>query len=207
VTPELSHVHGPGKEDCPKSACYRSLACPGADQAWGLGRYSIEAAGDSFFGSLVHDLKYELPSHVGTQRKLDTLAEQVSKFLRIKEQATFDRCVIVAGNRSSEDPIMLSVARRLKDMALVDTYELLLKNAEIPVMKGIDRSARALAISGKYRLAADFPRHVSKRVLVLDDVYDSGATLSEAVATVRSAAPDTYIVAIAATYLRDPRWN
>jgi len=205
MTPADSCVHEPGPTDCPTLGCFRALPCPGADEAWGLGKYSLKRVSDGYFGDLIYALKYEsLPQHMFDDA-LSDLSTQVSRFLGFKYEHSFDGCVVVNGNRTRDEPVMLHVAKHLQNHKQIRAHETLQKKGYIPVLKQLNRELRKQAVLGKYELSADSRIPMCKHILVVDDVYDSGATLAEAAATVRAAAPTAHIVALTATYLRDPR--
>lgn len=204
MTPASTCVHEPGPGDCPTPACYRRLPCPGADEAWGLGKYTVDKAEARFIGALVSDLKYATHDQ-DTSRMLAQLSEQIGRFLAMKGQNRFDGCAVVPGSRDTELSIMVSVARALHAAGWVGKQETLIKTGQVPRMKSLARSARAGAVADKYAVGAPSALLDCARILVLDDIYDSGATLSEAVAAVRRAAPQAQVVAITAVYRYDPR--
>lgn len=205
MTPPQSCVHTPDLSDCPTQGCFRKLPCSGADEAWGLGKYTLVKTGDGFFARLLYGLKYAQERSTNQFEMFEELTEQVSRFLLLKYREPFDGCVVVPSNRPEPAPVMHEVAQRLRSQDLVRSQEYLHKSGYIPVLKDVNRWERAQAVAGKYQLGEASKVPTSQRILVLDDIYDSGATLAEAVATIRASAPKAHIVALTATYLRDPR--
>lgn len=205
MTPAPSCVHTPDLSDCPTQGCFRKLPCSGANEAWGLGKYTLVKTGDGFFARLIYSLKYARAGSTNHVESLQELSDQVSRFLTLKYRKSFDGCVIIPSNRSETAPVMHEVAQRLRGQDLVRSQEYLHKSGFIPVLKDLNRLERTQAVADKYQLGPVSKVPISQRILVLDDIYDSGATLEAAVATIRASAPKAHIVALTATYLRDPR--
>ncbi|NBU30785.1 MAG: hypothetical protein EBS41_04675 [Actinobacteria bacterium] len=61
-----------------------------------------------------------------------------------------------------------------------------------------------MALRGKYVCGSDLRQLQVKKALIIDDVLDSGSTMTEACRALKQAFPDAALYAIAMTYLRPP---
>ena len=71
-------------------------------------------------------------------------------------------------------------------------------------MKDVAPPDRPAALAGMYQIE-DSGLATASSILILDDVFDTGATLMEVTKVVRKTAPNAFVAAICATYLRDPK--
>ena len=211
MTPSELCTHWQGEDECPAPGCYRRLPCVWTDEAWGLGQYSNfgQVRGNSpyaFFGRLINGLKYQSSLPSGNWHGLSrNLAEQVSRFITKKGLGIFDVCVVITSNRPGATSVMRTVAEYLGQHEQVRRVESLAKRSPIKVIKGLPPEQRSFELAGKFVVPPGSGLKQAARILILDDVFDTGATLREVAKTVRADAPRAKIVAITATYLRDPK--
>ena len=105
----------------------------------------------------------------------------------------FDAVAFVPGpyrrrvKRGFDLPAVL--ARTLAKHARVHVVDALaLTRVDAPLSFGADKAARAVAVAGRYRVRPSFARaYAGKRVLLVDDVHTTGATLAECARVLEAA--------------------
>jgi ATP-dependent DNA helicase RecQ len=144
---------------------------------WSLGFHSRFAGADwsrSLVGELVYRLKYQ-----GDQAALTLLVEQaLALFREHPELADADAIVAVPPSKPREFDPVGAVAEAMGKQLGLPVWPALLKTRQTKQQKEMQSLAQkhanvkgAFAVQGQVR---------GKKLLVLDDLYDSGATLEEA---------------------------
>ena len=204
-------VHWQGESECPAPDCYRRVPCAWADEAWALGKYStpkLRASDSGFahFGELINQLKYSVST---TQEYwadcLQSLAEQTARFVEGRLARSFEVCLVVPGNRPNTVSVMGEVAKHLITTGQVERIAQMERRSNIRILKQVAHEQRAEEVDGGYQLSGVRLSQPRAHILILDDVFDTGATLNEVAKTARRAAPSAYIAGVCATYLRDPK--
>jgi hypothetical protein len=205
------HTHWARDSDCEAPDCYRKLE----NDIWGLGKYTIltpdAGYGFSYFGKLIREIKYREDPKTSKDEKLVALSKSVFEFAVNMLEVPFDCCVTVPPNRHNGISEMRLLAEHLKSLGIFKHTEVLQKDGQIPVMKSIPSSERRSALNGKYFFLNDCQLGENAKILVLDDVYESGSTMQTAIGAVFNDDPNQFqpeswkISGLAITYLRDPK--
>jgi predicted amidophosphoribosyltransferase len=213
VTPQyqtftMNHEHWiPGKE-CPLPNCYTKYEIPGYKEIWGLYIYT-EASENGFgersrLGELVHDLKYENQPISSYDNRIDELEKYTAWFIERMLLIDFDLIVTVPVNRQNSVSVPKLVSRKLNDRGLAKGFISLRKIAPVRVLKSITLlEERLKEVLGAYEFMQPYDEVSQKRVLVLDDVIESGSTLQAAVTAVLEKWPKAIVYGIAFTFVKD----
>lgn len=212
-----SHRHWIPEEDCPFVGCYRRFTIEGFASVWGLGAYNIPPTASAriqlgYFGRLVRSIKYQNPLRDREDARIAVTSAQLSRFVDNMVQGHFNGLALTPANRDSSRSILPYIASVLIKVGLADRILDVHRNANTPVMKSIkdtDRSSlflkRQAALAGKYEIPRVPVSRAKERFLVLDDVLDTGATMSAMGAAILVKHPNAELHGVALTYLRDPR--
>jgi hypothetical protein len=208
------HSHWIIQKNCPNQDCYKSFQVPGFDLFWGLGRYThvpSDIAGKqdrvrkAFFGSQIYDLKYGNPAQSSLDERVIALAVSIENFLRGMNLGTFEIGFTVPSSRPNTVNLMRLVMLRLYKAELIRGMTTLDKKADFPTLKSIAREKRHEIVANKFQYTKQYVSNSEDHFLVLDDVFDSGATMTETARAIRVGYPKAKILGIAVTYLKDPK--
>ena len=184
------------------------------DEGYSLGPYTQgEHHERTWLGERINRYKYwDLNKAERVQ-----IGEEVStRFLRVLwevfgERRPFGVCLAIPGNRGgpSLPHDMCHVLAHRYDW-IVDASNAVIKNRELGTVKPVSKKDRAAHLSQAWSIEQTLlPLSVARRgILVIDDVYDTGATLREMSRTLRRAfqrEPQQYMVALSHVITRD--WN
>jgi hypothetical protein len=210
------HTHWVRGEDCSAPDCYRLLSVNSFNDAvWGLGKYTVLTADQgyqySYFGQLIHEIKYRNETNSAYDERIAKLANSVFEFSVQMLNVPFDCCVTIPSNRNSASSEMQLLAENLQALGVCKHFEVLEKDGQVPVMKSIPPDQRRAALREKYFFRNDCKLGDNAKILVLDDVYESGASMQAAMGAVFRDDPNRFqleawkITGLAVTYLRDPK--
>lgn len=137
------------------------------------------------FGRLVYEFKYQ-----GQKSLLGRLASELIKFLEENEDyKKVDMMIPVPSTRADReyDPV-LTLTRELNRRVGIPLQEkVLIKTRKtLPQKELINKTQKRLNVKGAFQIAAGISL-VGKSVLLIDDLYDSGATLDECTQVLRAA--------------------
>lgn len=165
----------------------------------------------SYFGQLIHEIKYKSDTKSSHDEKISLLANSVFEFAVKMLNVPFDCCVTLPPNRNFAYSEMRLLAENLQAQGLCKHSEVLEKNGQVPVMKSIPITQRWAALKEKYFFRNDCRLGENAKILVLDDVYESGASMQAAIGAVFDDDKNKFqtdawkITGLAITYLRDPK--
>ncbi len=159
----------------------------------------------AFFGSQINDLKYGNPAQSSLDSRVIDLAGSIETFLTGMNLGKFEFGFTVPTNRPNTTNVMRLVMLRLYKSDLVKGMTTLDKNGAFPILKSISPEKRHEMVHNKYLYVPEMLSEREHRILVLDDVFDSGATMSEASRAIRVGYPKAKILGLAVTYLKDPK--
>lgn len=208
------HIHWLTQKDCPNQDCYKRFQVPGFDLFWGLGRYThfpsgIENQKDTmrkaFFGSQINSLKYGNPAQSSLDERVIALASSIEKFITGMNLGQFETGFTVPSSRPNTVNVMRLVMLRLYKANLIRGMTTLNKKGEFPTLKSIDRDKRHATVANKFFYNTELISNSETHFLVLDDVFDTGATMTEAARAIRVGFPKAKILGLAVTYLKDPK--
>lgn len=148
-------------------------------------------------GRTIHEYKYY--KNLDGARKIDAVAFCERKMIDffdlnvVGSEIFFDSCIAVPSNNSAgislPSAVVKNLARRFS--WLQNASELLAKTREVPVIKEIsDPRVRIDALKGAYSVALSPSIFNSKGILIVDDIYDSGATVREVARTLKKVYPN-----------------
>lgn len=159
-------------------------------------------------GKLVSEFKYS--RSLSPQRGLDItriFAEEVVKVLKLspeKDSHLFNCLIAIPPNRVNANSLPKAVAHELSEKFtwLKNDSKYLVKNHEIAVIKNLPVEERAETLRGAYSIDSEYDLRHLTGFLVLDDIYQSGATLKEVCRTLKRAHPKVPRYVLTMTHLR-----
>lgn len=198
-------------EDCPVVGCYRILRFEGLTQVWALGGYNVPDETEQgyhlgHFGTRVQGLKYHSQYLTDAQRHdfpLD-IASEAFHFLSNMRPEGFDAVAIVPSNRRDSYPIMQPVAQRLIESNLCRRFIAVERSEGDFSLKSIaGRDARLEKLCGRYRCVPEDDHADIYAVLLVDDVTETGATMTGMARTINEAYPAASVYGLSATYITE----
>jgi predicted amidophosphoribosyltransferase len=159
-------------------------------------------------GKLVSEFKYS--KFLSAQRGLDItriFADEVVKVLKLgveSDSHRFNSLIAIPPNRLNSNSLPKAVAHELSEKFdwLKNDSKYLVKNHEIGVIKNLPPEERIEMLKGAYSTKAEYQFGNLQGFLVLDDIYDSGATLKEVCRTLKRAHPEVPRYVLTMTHLR-----
>lgn len=164
-----------------------------------LGPYSSTSLQRSRWGDLVHQYKYE--NGQLAQEKLEEIeiafAESITRFLVLHlqdeypDRPPFSLCIAVPPNNAKGVSLPGRVCANLakNHSWLQDGSALLQRERNISSIKGKSTIDKRKLTDGLYKVSSTEKMESSSGLLVIDDVYDSGATLRSVCATILASYP------------------
>jgi predicted amidophosphoribosyltransferase len=182
-----------------------------------LGPYSATTLERSMWGDWVHQYKYE-NSQLSHEKLLQieaAFAEALIRFLKLHlqdeypDRPPFSLCIAVPPNNANGISLPGRICANLakNHSWLQDGSELLQRTKNIGSIKGKSSIDKRKLTDGLYRVAIAEKMESSSGLLVIDDVYDSGATLRSVCATILASYPTKrlFVVTMAHTLRRRGR--
>jgi predicted amidophosphoribosyltransferase len=159
-------------------------------------------------GKLVREFKYS--KYLKPQRGVEItkiFADEVQNVLKLNEKQDsheFNSLVAIPSNRPNANSLPEAVAHELSTRFtwLKNDSKYLAKNHEIEVIKNLPVDQRAEKLRGAYSTKPEYNLQHLTGFLVIDDVYQSGATLKEVCRTLKRANPDVPRYVLTMTHLR-----
>jgi len=114
----------------------------------------------------------------------------------------FNFLVAVPPNRMDSNSLPPLIVKSLAGQsggALIDASKLLTKKKEIPVLKNLDSTEKAKALEDAYFFNPNLPDQ-RRGILIVDDIFDSGATLRFVARAINGSYPDVprYVLTLTA---------
>lgn len=142
----------------------------------------VEGQDFTELGQAVHKFKYY--TSLSTQDRDKILNFCLIAFKRALEEKfgkepPFNLIVAAPPNRVGAHSLPPLIAKGLAEQSggsLVDVGTSLTKVKDVPVLKNLDSTGKAIALSDAYLFKANLPEP-RRGILIVDDIYDSGATL------------------------------
>ena len=188
---------------------------PNIDGIWdfgkSLGPYSEKAFHRSRWGDWVHQYKYEnhLVSEDVLQQIEESFAEAVMRFLlfeleeKFPKQAPFTHCVAIPPNNRDGISLPRGVCRALSENHswLSDISGSLTRRKKVDSIKGKSRLEKLGITKGLYGLSPWSGMDAVRGILVIDDVFDTGSTMSSACEALKQVLPGValYVVTLSHT--------
>lgn len=153
----------------------------------------------SEIGELLYQLKYS-----GDKGAVKKLASVAAEFVRSKELVIDMVVPLPPSKKRSVQPVVL-IARELASQLQIDFGDgVLRKIKETPELKSMeDIDERRNALSEAFE--ADSRELEGRRILLLDDLYRSGASMSAAASTLVDGGRAAYVATLALTRTRTNR--
>lgn len=108
------------------------------------------------------------------------------------ENLPFNFVVAVPANRLNSHSLPPLIAKDIAGRsagALLEVGKSLVKQKEIPVLKNLDNDEKSRALLDAYIFKPTLPEP-KKGILIIDDIYDSGATLRSVARAINATYPD-----------------
>lgn len=209
----MDHQHPVIFTSCKHPGCYRSLGIPLTVGSFGLALYSILNENHQFeyseFGRMIHDLKYRDSTEIQDRDKqvnklADTIGHFINGIAKIRPiDLPFQLIVTPPRNSTAKQSLPSELATLLIAKSYAEEHVAPSKVGEVTSMKNVAPDNRSSQLAGKFTLEM---RSGVERVLILDDVYETGSTVNEVVRCCRAAfGSEVSIMVVAVTYLRDDR--
>jgi predicted amidophosphoribosyltransferase len=150
----------------------------------------------SDLGQSVREYKYF--SQLNQKRReaiVRKCSDSISKVLRLEEELekpNFNACIGVAPNRKTGHSLPLDLALQLSIRFdwLKDESNCLVKTRDMDTIKKLKgEKLRAGALQGGYKVNESFDYSGIRGFLIIDDVFETGATLKEVCRTLQSRFP------------------
>ncbi len=146
-------------------------------------------------GKAIYEYKYykKLPPQ-DRDRIQDFCVRSLKKFMaeQFGINLPFNFVVGVPANRPDSHSLPPFLARDLagrSEGALLEVGKLLVKQKEIPVLKNLDNDEKSKALLDAYLFKPMLP-NPKRGILIIDDIYDSGATLRSVARAINATYPD-----------------
>ena len=159
-------------------------------------------------GKLVHEFKYS--KYMKPERGLEItkiFADEVQRVLKLGEMQDsheFNSLIAIPSNRVNANSLPTAVSHELSSRIswLQNDSKYLVKNHKIDVIKNLPVEQRAEKLRGAYATKADYNLQHVTGFLIIDDVYQSGATLREVCRTLKRINPQIPRYVLTMTHLR-----
>ena len=154
----------------------------GTREIFSLGPYSDHESqrARTLLGSMVKEYKYDpIPPKRQLAIEKRVLAQAINLMRQIWPDQPFDFCVPVPSNRRNGPSLATEFSAKLSSRypRIKVGRSALLKNREISSLKSVPKKERSRHLKDAYTFAPTVT--VSRGILIVDDIYDTGATLSE----------------------------
>ncbi len=159
-------------------------------------------------GKLVREFKYS--KFLKPERGLEItkiFANEVQRVLKLSEKQDaheFNSLIAIPSNRVNANSLPTAVSHELSARFpwLKNDSKYLVKNHAIEVVKNLPVEQRAEKLRGAYATKPDYNLQNVTGFLVIDDVYQSGATLKEVCRTLKRINPQIPRYVLTMTHLR-----
>ncbi len=159
-------------------------------------------------GKLVREFKYS--KFLKPERGLEItkiFANEVQRVLKLSEKQDaheFNSLIAIPSNRVNANSLPTAVSHELSSRFpwLKNDSKYLVKNHTIDVVKNLPVEQRAEKLRGAYATKPDYNLQHVTGFLVVDDVYQSGATLKEVCRTLKRINPQIPRYVLTMTHLR-----
>jgi predicted amidophosphoribosyltransferase len=159
-------------------------------------------------GKLVSEFKYS--KYMSPHRGLEItriFADEVAKVLKLGTEIDshlFNSLIAIPPNRANAKSLPKAVAHELSEKFawVKNDSKFLVKNREISVLKNLPVEERTEMLKGAYSTDSEYDLQHLSGFLVLDDIYQSGATLKEVCRTLKRAYPEVPRYVLTMTHLR-----
>lgn len=155
----------------------------GTREIFSLGPYSDHESqrARTLLGSMVKEYKYDpipLKRQLAIEKRV--LARAITLMRKIWPDQPFDFCVPVPSNRKNGPSLATGFSAKLSRLypRIKDGRSALQKTREISSLKSVPKKERPRHLKDAYTFAPAVA--ASRGILIVDDIYDTGATLSEA---------------------------
>lgn len=134
-------------------------------------------------------------------RVMELIKNELTTFFKVFPP--FDVCVAVPANRDPQISLPVEVCKALSNFYpwLKDGSLGIEKKQSGLVMKHVVEAQRAEKIAGLYSINQKFIPEVNTGFLVIDDIYETGASIKELCRTLKKSYPDKPIYVVAFAHL------
>jgi len=155
--------------------------------------------GEKEFTTLGHYVyEYKYYRNMSPQRRdeiVEKCTTELSNFLKLSSDSSdlrFNSCIGVPANREGHSSLPLEAAEKLatKFQWFRNDSRSISKSRKLPIMKNTNIKLRAEALRAGYSIEPDYDFNGIYGFLIIDDIYESGATLREICRTLKRAQPE-----------------
>ncbi len=194
------------------------IILPNTERCWNRGislslysrSYDFHSEKHEFteLGRMVHDYKYE--SRISSRDRnliVTTCGDRAVDAIMLEKDLSrleFNCYVPIPGNRGSTHSLSEDLADELTRRIDLDcSYrDILSKNRKIRVLKNMTALEREIELRDAYGVKPGVSTTGLKGFLVIDDIYDTGATVREVSRTLKRAFPEIPRYVLTVTHLR-----
>ena len=173
-------------------------------EGWALSEYSGSVPHDTHMGSLVNTAKYGRRPYAVRLKAADEAAERLMSFINYLGDSNFqfDACITAPSHSPKELDLAKHLCERISaGFGALDLSPLLVERSQVQPMKSIHTpEARVHQLGESLKLHVSNVRYSPRAVLIVDDVFESGATATVIARNIAAAWPQARIEVITATH-------
>ena len=171
---------------------------------WALSEYSGSVAHDTRMGRLVNTAKYGSRPYAVRLKAADETAERLMSFINYLGDShfQFDACITAPSHSLKELDLAEHLCKRISaGFGALDLSPLLFGRSQVQPMKSIPTpEARVRQLDESLKLNVSDMRDSPRAVLIVDDVFESGATATVIARNIAAAWPQARIEVVTATH-------
>ena len=189
--PKCTHLNAFG--NCPNMNCPKKLIAKEWTEGWSLSRYSDKQVYKCKYGKLALNERLVVANEI-----FAVLDNFIDTYFG-KNIAPFDVCITPVSHAKKDFELTNFLAEELQGKGISNQSLSLTEKTKLPPMKNIgsEKQRRSL-LEGNFILTTNAQINKARGFLLLDDVFDTGSTLSTIARLIKSMFPEKplYVIAI-----------
>ena len=189
--PKCTHSHSFG--NCPNVNCPKKLTGEQWTEGWSLSWYGDNQVYKCKYG------RFSLNERLVVAKEIFAVLDNFIDTYYGKNVAPFDVCITPVSHAKKSFELTNFLAEELQGKGISNQSHALTEKTKLPPMKNIgsEKQRRSL-LEGNFRLTTNAQINKASGFLLLDDVFDTGSTLSTIARLINSKFPEkpVYVIAI-----------